>query len=130
MFVCSTFAKQIAEIEKGARPRIMVGNLDAARDFTDVRDTVRGYWIALEKGTPGEVYNICSGKATPIKNILRKLLSLSKKEIEIAKDPERMRPSDLAVLEGDNTKITKLGWTPSFPLEHTLEDLLNYWRTQ
>jgi len=128
VFVCSTFAKQIAEIEKGAKPVIKVGNLDAERDFTDVRDTVAGYWLALEKGESGEVYNICSGTTIPIKNILRKLLSLSKTEISVENDESRMRPSDLKVLSGDNSKITKLGWKPFIPIDQTLSDLLNYWR--
>jgi len=128
VFVCSTFAKQIVDIEKGAKPIIYVGNLDAERDFTDVRDIVKGYWLALEKGEPGEVYNICSGKAIPIKNILRRLLSRSKVKIEIKEDPERMRPSDLKVLIGDNSKFSETGWKPIIPIEQTLEDLLNYWR--
>jgi len=131
VFVCSTFAKQIAEIEKDKKklPIIKVGNLDAERDFTDVRDMVRGYWLALEKGEAGEVYNICSGKAIPIKNILRKLISMSKRDIQIRNDPERMRPSDLKVLIGDNTKFCeKTGWKPQIPIDKTLEDLLNYWR--
>ena len=131
VFVCSTFAKQIAEIEKDKKrlPIIKVGNLDAERDFTDVRDTVRGYWLALEKGDPGEVYNICSNIAYPIKNILRKLISMSKRPIEIKLDKERMRPSDLKVLIGDNTKFCeKTGWKPYIKIDQTLEDLLNYWR--
>ena len=130
VFVCSTFAKQVVEIEKGAEPLISVGNLEASRDFTDVRDTVAGYWLALEKGKAGEVYNICSGKSIPIKNILRKLLSLSEKEIEIKNDPERMRPSDLNILEGDNSKMVELGWTPNIHIDKTLSDLLDYWRSK
>ena len=129
VFVCSTFAKQIAEIEKGAPPIISVGNLDAERDFTDVRDIVRAYWLALEKGVKGEVYNICSNKTIPIKNILRKLLSFSEKEIKIKQDPKRMRPSDLKVLMGVNTKFCQAtGWKPLLDIDETLEDLLNYWR--
>jgi len=131
VFVCSTFAKQIAEIEKDKKklPIIYVGNLDAERDFTDVRDMVKGYWLALEKGEAGEVYNICSGKSIPIKNILRKLLSMSKREIQIRNDPERMRPSDLKVLVGNNKKFCeKTGWKNQIPIDQTLEDLLNYWR--
>jgi len=133
VFVCSTFAKQIAEIEKDSKklPIIKVGNLDAERDFTDVRDTVRGYWLALEKGEAGEVYNICSGKAIPIKNILRKLISMSKREIQIRNDPNRMRPSDLKVLVGNNKKFCeKTGWKNQIPIDQTLEDLLNYWRNK
>lgn len=129
VFVCSSFAKQIAEIEKGADPIISVGNLDAKRDFTDVRDMVKAYWLALEKGEAGEVYNICSGVAIPISNILKKLLSMSKEMIEIVSDPKRMRPSDLPILVGDCSKFKKLtGWKPNIPIEETLRDLLDYWR--
>jgi len=129
VFVCSSFAKQIAEIEKGKLPVIYVGNLDAERDFTDVRDVVRAYWLALEKGEKGEVYNICSEKTYPIKNILKKMLLMSKVKIEVRKDPKRMRPSDLKVLVGDCSKFKeKTGWKPSIKIEQTLEDLLNYWR--
>jgi len=132
VFVCSTFAKQIADIEKDRKSLIIkVGNLDAERDFTDVRDMVKGYWLALEKGEPGEVYNICSSKAYPIKNILKKLLSYSKINIQLIKDPSRLRPSDLPVLLGDNTKFyEKTGWKPQIPIEQTLLDLLNYWRNK
>jgi len=133
VFVCSTFAKQIAEIEKDKTklPIISVGNLDAERDFTDVRDMVKGYWLALEKGKAGEAYNICSNKTIPIKNILRKLLTMSKRNITIKQDPERMRPSDLKVLLGNNTKFCeKTGWKPTIPIKQTLEDLLNYWRNK
>jgi len=133
VFVCSTFAKQIVEIEKDSKklPIIKVGNLDAERDFTDVRDMVKGYWLALEKGEPGEVYNICSGVSIPIKNILRKLISMSKRPIEIKLDKERMRPSDLKVLLGNNKKFCdKTGWKPQIQIDKTLEDLLNYWRNK
>ncbi len=132
VFVCSSFAKQIADIEKGEIPPIIsVGNLDAERDFTDVRDMVWAYWLALEKGEKGEVYNICSEQTIPIKNILRKLLSMSKINIEVRKDPKRMRPSDLKVLVGNCSKFKKAtGWKPLIKIEQTLEDLLNYWRNK
>ncbi len=131
VFVTSNFAKQIAEIEKGVRePVIYVGNLEAKRDFTDVRDMVKAYWLALEKGKPGEVYNVCSGKSVPIKEVLGILLSLSKvKDIRVVQDPSRLRPSDVPILEGDFSKFRKAtGWEPTIPLEKTLEDTLNYWR--
>ena len=129
-FVCSNFAKQIAMIEKGRRkPIIYVGNLDAKRDFTDVRDMVKGYWLIMQKGKPGDVYNICSGKAYSIKKVLDILLSFSKKKIKIKQDPARMRPSDVPILLGDCTKMKRLtGWQPHIPFEQTLEDTLNYWR--
>lgn len=132
VFVESNFAKQIAEIEKGKRkPVIYVGNLEAIRDFTDVRDMVRAYWLATEKCKPGEVYNICSGKGYKIQEILDKLLSLSsKKKIKVKQDPKRLRPSDVPVLVGDSTKFRKItGWKPKISfLNETLPDLLNYWR--
>lgn len=129
-FVCSNFAKQIALIEKGRqRPIIYAGNLNAKRDFTDVRDMVKGYWLVMQKGTPGEVYNISSGKGYSAKEVLNILLSFSKKKIKVKQDPSRMRPSDVPILIGDSTKMRRLtGWRPVIPFKKTLEDLLNYWR--
>ena len=130
-FVTSNFAKQIAEIEKGKRePVIYVGNLEAKRDFNDVRDMVRAYWLASEKCNFGEPYNVCSGKARSIKSILDLLLSFSKvKNIEVKQDPARMRPSDVPILYGDSSKFrAKTGWQPKIPFEQTMSDLLQYWR--
>ena len=130
VFVTSNFAKQIASIEAGLRkPVIRVGNLSAQRDFTDVRDTVRAYWLALEKGRPGEVYNLASGKAVTIRELLDMLLELSDVEVEIEVDPDRLRPSDVEILLGDYSKFhADTGWEPRIPLSQTVEDLLNYWR--
>lgn len=130
VFVTSNFAKQIAEIEKGeSEPVIEVGNLEAIRDFTDVRDTVKGYWLSLEKCEPGEVYNIASGKGTKIGEMLDTLLKFSGVDVEIKRDPARMRPSDVQILVGDYSRFNKAtGWEPEIPFEKTLEDLLNYWR--
>ena len=130
VFVSSNFSKQIATLEKGkAEPVIKVGNLDARRDFTDVRDMVKAYWLALEKGEPGEVYNLGSGKDVTIKKMLDILLSFSELDIEVREDPSRMRPSDVEILLADTTKFHDLtGWEPEIPLEKTLEDLLDYWR--
>ncbi len=130
VFVCSDFAKQIAEIEKGSRKPVMnVGNLEAKRDFTDVRDMVRAYWLSLEKGIPGTVYNICSGTSHSIKDILDMLIDLSGVKVEIRKDKERLRPSDVPLLEGDNGKFREdTSWEPEIPIEKTLSDLLDFWR--
>lgn len=130
VFVSSNFSRQIATIEKGkCEPVIKVGNLEARRDFTDVRDIVKGYWLALEKGAAGEVYNLGSGRDVTIRKMLDMLLSFSDIEIEVRQDPERMRPSDVEILLADNTRFCELtGWAPEIPLEKTLEDLLNYWR--
>ncbi len=130
VFVCSNFAKQLAEIEKGIRePVIMVGNVEARRDFTDVRDMVRAYWLTLERGTPGEVYNLCSGKDYAISTVLDMLRKMAKVPFEIKVDESRLRPSDVPLLLGDNTKFRKAtGWEPRIPFEKTLEDTLIYWR--
>jgi len=129
-FVCSGFTKQIAEIEKGLRePIIKVGNLEAKKDFTDVRDMVRGYWLALDKGEPGKVYIICSERAIQIKGLLNHLLELSSRKVEIMKDPKRMRPYDNPILQGDSSKFRRRsGWKPEIPLDKTLKDILEYWR--
>jgi len=129
-FAESNFAKQIAMIEKGKQdPVVHVGNLDTKRDYTDVRDMVRGYLLAVDKCDPGDVYNICTGKAMKIGDMLNLLISFSKIKVEIKPDPARMRPSDVPVLIGDNTKfVAKTGWKPEIPFEKTMEDLLNYWR--
>ena len=131
VFVTSNFAKQIAEIEAGRRaPVIHVGNLKTQRDFTDVRDVVRAYWLLLERGAPGEVYNICSGRAWSIQEVLDFLLSESRvRSIAVTEDPARLRPSDVPVLVGDASRLTReLGWRPEIPFEQTLRDLLEYWR--
>lgn len=129
-FVVSSFAKKIAEIEKGLKDPVMsVGNLEAKRDFTDVRDIVKGYILLSEKGRPGEVYNIGFGKSHKISDILDKLLSLSDKKIDIKVDPALFRPSDIPDLYADNSKINKeTGWEPKIQLEESLKDTLDYWR--
>ena len=131
-FVASSFAKQIAEIENGhVPPVIKVGNLEAVRDFSDVRDIVKAYWLALEKGEPGEVYNIASGRGWSIQEILDKFLSLTKTKVKIQQDPERFRPSDVPRLLGDSTRFReRTGWQPQIPFDQTLQDLLEYWRLE
>jgi GDP-4-dehydro-6-deoxy-D-mannose reductase len=129
--VTSNFARQIAEIEAGRRePVIEVGNLAARRDYTDVRDIIRGYWLLLERGKPGEVYNLASGRAWAIQEILDFLLRESRvSPILVKQDPARLRPSDVPVLVGDATKAREaVDWHPQIPFEQTLMDLLDYWR--
>jgi len=133
VFVTSNFAKQIAEMEAGLRePVVQVGDLKPTRDFSDVRDVVRGYWLLLERGTPGEVYNLCSGVDWSIERVLSFLIGRSTlSHIEIRQDPARLRPSDVPVLRGSRAKIeSALGWRGTIPLEQTLTDLLEYWRQQ
>lgn len=131
-FVTSNFAKQIAMIEKGKQePIIHVGNLEANRDWTDVRDMVKAYLLAVEKCDAGDVYNICSGKTVKVQDMLNMLLAQSKVKVTTVQDPSRMRPSEVPVLLGDHTKFTeKTGWQPEIPFEKTMEDLLSYWRAR
>jgi GDP-4-dehydro-6-deoxy-D-mannose reductase len=130
VFVTSNFSKQVAEIEKGKRePVIHVGNLDAKRDFTDVRDMVRAYWLAAEKGEPGDVYNLGSGTAISMHELLEMLTALSRTKLRVQVDPSRLRPSDVQILLADSSKFRTLtGWAPTIPFEKTLSDLLDYWR--
>lgn len=129
-FVTAEFAKRIAEIEAGMTDEktLMVGNMDAAKDFSDVRDMVAAYELLVEKGAPGEVYNICAGTAYRIKDIAEKLLSFSTEAIEIVQDPSKKRPTDTIAIYGDNARIRSLGWAPSHTFDETLKNLLDYWR--
>lgn len=129
-FVTSSFAKQIAEIEAGLiAPRLSVGNLDARRDITDVRDTVRAYRLLAERGRTGRAYNVCSGRACRIGDLLELLLSRASRAIDVALDPARLRPSDQPVILGDGSRArTEIGWQPAIPIEDTLSDLLDDWR--
>ncbi len=131
-FVDSSFARQIALIEKGLQePIIRVGDLTSKRDFTDVRDTVRAYWLLLDKCRPGEVYNIGSGNTRPMQEVLDMLLSMSKVKVEVCVDPTRLRPSDVMILWADTTKFREAtGWEPTIRYEQTLRDLLDYWRAK
>lgn len=130
VFVCSDFARQLVQAELGLRdPEIRVGNLEAKRDFTDVRDVVQAYWLALDKGVGGEVYNICSGNCYKISEILDMLIDITGVKVKITRDEARMRPSDVPVLKGDNSRFGSLtGWKPKIPFEKTLSDLVEFWR--
>lgn len=129
IFVCSGFAKQIAEIEKGKESTINTGDLNIKRDFTDVRDIVKSYLLALEKCNFNTVYNICSGKGYLLRDILDILLSFTDKQINIKTDPDKIRENDMVKMVGDNSKfIRATAWEPEIPIEKTLKDLLDYWR--
>jgi len=130
VFVTSNFAKQIVSIELGLRePVIRVGNLEAVRDFTDVRDMVRAYWLAVNHARPGEVYNIASGVGITIQELLDRLLAMSTAEVRVEIDPDRLRPSDVEILVGDSSKFrADTGWEPQIPFDQTLRDTLEFWR--
>ena len=131
-FVVPAFASQIARIEAGLQEPVMkVGNLEAARDFTDVRDIVRAYHLAVTQGEPGQVYNLASGQAQSVQGLLQKLLGYSPVEIRVERDPERYRPVDVPVMYGTAQKFHRLtGWKPEIPFAQTLQDVLAYWREQ
>ena len=131
-FVTSSFAKQLAEIEMGIRePKLLVGNLDARRDIMDVRDTARAYLALADRGSPGRIYNICSGTAHRVGDLLERLLSITRARVTVEQDPSRLRPSDNPVVLGNPSRlITDTGWRPEIPVEQTLADLLTWWRTR
>jgi GDP-4-dehydro-6-deoxy-D-mannose reductase len=131
-FAAPHFAHRIAEIECGrSAPEILVGNLEAQRDLTDVRDTVRAYQMILERGQPGRPYNVCSGRAITIRELLDRLIARARVRVEVKVDPARYRPNDTPLLLGDPSRLRdELGWTPEIPLDQTLDDLLEYWRAK
>jgi len=130
MFVISDFCKQIAEIEKEMRPpEMMVGNLSAMRDFTDVRDVVRAYRLLAEKGVCGKTYNVGRGKAVKISYILETAVSMATRPVEVKQDPARMRASDIPIIEPDVSLINAdTGWRAEISMEQTVKDTLDYWR--
>ena len=129
-FVVSDFCKQVAEIEKGnSEPVIRVGNLSAKRDFTDVRDVVRAYGLLIQHGQAGETYNIGSGHAIAIQELLDRILQLSNSNITVETDVNKLRPVDVPIIEADISKLQAcISWKPEIPLDKTLLETLNYWR--
>lgn len=130
IFVISDFCKQVAEIEAGKKEPVMyVGNLAAKRDFTDVRDVVSAYALLVQKGIPGETYNVGSGHAHEIREILDLIISMSDADIKVEIDPNKIRPVDVPIIEADITKLNQAtGWTQQIPLEQTIQETLDYWR--
>lgn len=130
VFVVADFCKQVAEIEKGLRePIIRVGNLSAKRDFTDVRDVVRAYSLLIQEGVAGETYNIGSSKAIAIEDILKMILSLTNFNIKVEVDHNRIRPTDIPIIEANINKLRDLiDWKITKPVEYTLKDIIDYWR--
>jgi len=132
MFVASSIARQIAEIETGKQPpTLMMGNLESERDIMDVRDTVRAYQSMMQSARPGVPYNVCSGKPVQVRTLVDLLTSRSRVPITIKQDPSRLRPNDTPLVLGDHSRLTTdTGWQPAISLEQTAADLLNYWRAQ
>jgi GDP-4-dehydro-6-deoxy-D-mannose reductase len=131
-FALPSIAKQFAEIECGLRPsKLTLGNVDVERDFTDVRDVVRAYWMLLQRGKAGEVYNVCSGCAVSLAEIIKKFEAIAGLNVSIETDPDRVRANEVMRICGDPEKIqAEIGWDRQVPLEKTIEDLLQYWRSK
>lgn len=131
-YVASSFARQIARIERGLQPpRLEVGNLEARRDFIDVRDAVEAYWAAARGGAPGDAFNVCSGQAVSIRDLLDSLMARARCRVVVRGDPDRMRPADIPLLVGNPGRLRDAtGWKPEIPLERSLADLLDWWRQQ
>ncbi len=125
---CNEFARQIVQVEQGKLDRLRVGNLEAVRDVVDVRDAARALALVAEVGTPGEAYNLCSGRGYSIQELLDGLVSLASVPVAVEPDPARLRPADDPVLVGDSSRLRALGWQPRIPLEQTLSDTLRYWK--
>lgn len=126
--VCSDFARGIVAVERGEQPFLKVGNLETVRDFLDVRDAARAMWIVAEKGSSGEVYNLCTGRGYKVREILDLLVSLTEQPIPVRQEVRGVRLVDEPVIVGDNSKLRALGWEPQIPFETTLANILDYWR--
>jgi GDP-4-dehydro-6-deoxy-D-mannose reductase len=128
-FVIPALARQIAEAAQQGVSALRTGNLEAKRDLTDVRDVVRAYRLLVQRGQPGEVYNVCTGRSVAIRDLVDRLLELAGLDLAVELDPDRMRPVDVADVRGDPTRVQQAtGWSPSIPLDQTLADVLDYWR--
>jgi GDP-4-dehydro-6-deoxy-D-mannose reductase len=130
-FAPPDFARQIAEIERGATPIMSIGNLETRRDFTDVRDVVNAYVAMMARGVVGRAYNVCSGVATPVREILDELLSMSRVAVRLETDATRLRPHDIPYMAGSAARLTAdTGWVPQISLRQTLSDTLHDWRAR
>lgn len=129
--VASSIAKQVAEAERAGGGVVRTGDLSPRRDFTDVRDVVRAYRLLVERGEPGEAYNVCSGRDVAIQELADHLAGHARAEVRFELDPERLRPVDVPVVRGDNAKLgAATGWRPEIPLEDTLGEILDWWRAR
>ncbi len=127
--VCSDFTNMIVKIEKGMAQSMSVGNLEAKRDITDVKDVINALWLLTEKGEPGEVYNVCSSRALRIKDVLDMAIAQATVKIDVQVDKNKLRPTDEPIIMGDNTRIRETcGWVPIMTMEETLKRMLDFWR--
>jgi GDP-4-dehydro-6-deoxy-D-mannose reductase len=129
--VASTIAKQVVEAERAGGGVVRTGDLSSRRDFTDVRDVVRAYRLLVERGEPGEAYNVCSGRDVAIQQIAEHLVGRATADVRLELDPERLRPADVPIVRGDASKLrAATGWEPVIPLEQTLDEILAWWRAR
>jgi GDP-4-dehydro-6-deoxy-D-mannose reductase len=128
--VCSDFARQVVAVEREKQPSLQVGNLEAVRDFLDVKDAVRALWLLAEKGEPGGVYNLCSGTGTKVGSVLEMFLAMASRPIPMEQDAGRLRPVDKPFVVGDNSRLRAQGWAPQVAMEQSLAAILDYWRGQ
>jgi GDP-4-dehydro-6-deoxy-D-mannose reductase len=132
VFVVSSLAKQLVELKKSGKDRgsMVTGDVSIVRDFTDVRDVVRAYYLLLQQGRKGHVYNVCSGKGLPLRDIINIMAKQLNMEVNIHIDPRLIRPADNRIIIGSNDKIKReLGWENTIPLEQSLRDVINYWES-
>lgn len=128
MDACSDFTKGIVDVEKGLKDYLEVGNTNAVRDITDVRDVLKALWLLTEKGVDGDVYNICSGTRYKVSEIINTCIKLAKKPVKVKKDKGKIRLIDDPIFVGDNSKLRKLGWKPTITVKESLASMLDYWR--
>jgi nucleoside-diphosphate-sugar epimerase len=126
--VCSDFCRGVAEIESGRRRSLQVGNLEAVRDFVDVRDAVEALRLLAEKGQPGEAYNICSGTGTSVSDLLGIVTDAARAPIPVQRSHQRYRPLDEPITVGDRSRLSALGWAPQQAIKQTVADTLEFWR--
>jgi GDP-4-dehydro-6-deoxy-D-mannose reductase len=125
---CSHFARGIVAVERGELTEVRVGNLEAVRDYLDVHDGVRAMWLVARTAEPGDLFNVCSGIGRPLRDILRTLMTLARVAAPVIEDPQRLRPLDVPIIVGDNSKLRRLGWEPEITIDCTLAEILDYWR--
>lgn len=131
VFVVSSFVKRVLEkIKSQQEVTLVTGDLSIIRDFLDVRDVVNAYYLLLEKGVSGEVYNVCSGTPIELKELVAKIGELLNVEIKIEVNPEFIRPNDNKIIVGDNSKLNAIGWKQSISLEKSIQDIADYWKNR
>jgi GDP-4-dehydro-6-deoxy-D-mannose reductase len=130
-YVVPALARQVAVVVKTGGGPIYTGNLQVRRDFADVRDVVKAYRLLVERGDPGQVYNVCTGRSVLLQDVAERLIGLAGTDLVLRVDPARLRPSDVPEMRGDFSRLQKAtGWEPLIDLDETLQDVLTYWTSE